>query len=230
MVSSIIVAAGSGKRMGGSTNKVFMDLGGAPVLFHSIQTFQDHPGVDEIILVLRADEIDVFRQLAAGQTFSKIRSITPGGAERMDSVHQGLACLDETSELVLIHDGARPFVSGALISQAISSARDHGAACPGVVPKDTIKQVDDMGMITKELIRDSLRALQTPQAFSSKILKELMASAIARGESYTDDTALFVACGYPVHIFAGSYDNFKITTTEDLELARLHIGKQSEPN
>ena len=221
MVSSIIVAAGSGKRMGGTTNKVFMDLAGAPVLFHSIRAFQEHPAIDEIIMVLRADEIDYFRQIAADQGFSKIRQITSGGAERMDSVHRGLACLDETSELVLIHDGARPFVSGELISQAIASAREHGAACPGVIPKDTIKLVDETGLISGELVRNRLRALQTPQAFSTKILQELMTRAIARGENYTDDTALFVASGYPVCIFSGSYDNFNITTAEDLVLAKL---------
>lgn len=223
MVSSIIVAAGSGKRMGKSMNKVFLDLDGYPVLFHSIRAFQEHPAVDEIILVLKAEEIDHYQQEFSGFGFDKVRRIVAGGAERMDSVSQGLGALDPTSELVLIHDGARPLVSAQLISEGIAQARRYGAACPGVTPKDTIKRVDDEGLIAAELPRDELRALQTPQVFASSVLKSLMAQALARGEVFTDDTSLVVQAGLPVKIYQGSYDNLKITTAEDLESARILI-------
>lgn len=223
MVSSIIVAAGSGKRMGQSVNKVFLDLNGYPVLFYSIRAFQEHPEVDEIILVLKEEEIETYHREFSGFGFDKVVTVTGGGARRMDSVHNGLQGLDPASQVVLIHDGARPFVSAQLIATAIAGARAHGAACPGVVPKDTIKRVDEEGMIREELSRDSLRALQTPQAFKSQILKDLMAEAIGSGVEYTDDTALLVAAGKPVWVFPGAYDNFKITTAEDLELGRIRL-------
>ena len=223
MVSSIIVAAGSGKRMGKSINKVFLDLGGYPVLFHSIKAFQDHPQVDEIILVLKEEEMDGYSKEFASFMFDKVKRVTPGGAERMDSVNRGLQCLDPQSEIVLIHDGARPFVSQEIISKGIEGARLWGAACPGVEPKDTIKGVDREGMIQKELKRDQLRALQTPQAFQSEWLRELMDEARKAGLQYTDDTSLFYAAGQKVWVYPGSYRNFKITTEEDLQLGRILI-------
>ena len=202
-------------------NKVFLDLGGYPVLFHSIKAFQDHPEVDEIILVLKGEEIAGYHKAFAQFNFDKVMKVAAGGAERMDSVNKGLGCLNPQSEIVLIHDGARPFVTKELISTGIEGARRYGAACPGVVPKDTIKGVDKNGMIKEELKRDQLRALQTPQAFQSPRLKQLMDKAIKDGAQYTDDTALFFAAGEPVWIYPGLYENFKITTQEDLELGQI---------
>ena len=221
MVSSIIVAAGSGKRMGKSINKVFLDLGGYPVLFYSIKAFQEHPQVDEIILVLKEEEVDGYNKEFAHYGFNKVKGVTVGGAERMDSVGRGLKCLDPQSEIVLIHDGARPFVSQEIISKGIEGARRWGAACPGVVPKDTIKSVDQEGMIREELKRDQLRALQTPQAFQTKQLITLMDEATTASHQYTDDTSLFFAAGQRVWVYPGSYDNFKITTEEDLQLGQI---------
>ncbi|MFB0958297.1 MAG: 2-C-methyl-D-erythritol 4-phosphate cytidylyltransferase [Clostridiaceae bacterium] len=221
MVSTIIVAAGSGKRMGKSINKVFLDLNGYPVLFHTIRAFEEHPEVDEIILVLKEEEMAYYQQYFTGFAFQKVRQLAAGGAERMNSVRNGLNCLGEDSELVLIHDGARPFVRSELITEGIEQARRWGAACPGVVPKDTIKRVDEEGLIYAELPRDQLRALQTPQVFRTAKLRELMERAFSKGMLYTDDTALFVEAGESVKIFPGDYHNLKITTAEDLELGLI---------
>lgn len=221
MVSSIIVAAGSGKRMGKSVNKVFLDLNGYPVLYHSIKAFQDHPDVEEIILVLKETEFKTYDHDFAGYGFSKVKQVVAGGAERMDSVWNGLLALSPGSDIVLIHDGARPFVTLELISQAIRLTREHGAACPAVVPKDTIKVVSRDSFIEQELARESLRALQTPQTFATVEFKRRMEEARATGKNFTDDTAVFTEAGLPVFLYPGSYDNLKITTTQDLELCRI---------
>ncbi len=221
MVSSIIVAAGSGKRMGKSINKVYLDLNGYPVLFHSIRAFQEHPEVDEIILVLKESEIEEYIRGFSGYGFTKVRSIAKGGTERMDSVRNGLAELSPDSEIVLIHDGARPLITEELITKAIGYAREYGAACPAVTPKDTIKLSDSASFIERELPRQELRAVQTPQAFKTSQFRELMENALKSGRRYTDDTSVFVEAGRPVYLYPGSYDNLKITTAEDLELCRI---------
>ena len=221
MVSSIIVAAGSGKRMGESINKVFLDLNGYPVLYHSIKAFQDHPEVDEIILVLKENEFLRYEQAFSGYEFTKVKQLVSGGAERMNSVRNGLDALSPESEIVLIHDGARPFVTDRLISDAIRYTATFGAACPAVVPKDTIKLSSDDSFIKQELPRQSLRAVQTPQAFKTALFMKLMDKALTSGNFFTDDTSVFFEAGHPVYLYPGDYENLKITTTEDLELCRL---------
>ncbi len=220
MVSCIILAAGSGRRMGKAVNKVFLDLGGRPVLFYSIRAFQEHPLVDEIILVMKEEEIVRFKDEILGFGFHKIHAIVPGGAERMHSVREGLAGVSADSELVLIHDGARPFVTGQIISDAVACARAYGAACPAVVPKDTIKLVSADSLIAESLPREKLRAVQTPQAFQTGRFRTLMEEALRAGHLHTDDTAIFTEAGLPVYLFPGSYDNLKLTTAGDLQQAR----------
>lgn len=224
MVSSIILAAGSGKRMGKSVNKVFLDLAGHPVLFYSIRAFQQHQEVDEIILVMKEEERGKYQRLCGDSGFYKVKGFAQGGAERMHSVRQGLAKVSPQAELVLIHDGARPFVTEHLISEAIRLAGEYGAACPAVVPKDTIKVVGADGLIQDSLPRDSLRAVQTPQAFQRDALMGLMDKALLEGRLYTDDTAIFTDAGLPVYLFPGDYDNLKLTTEGDLVLARIMAG------
>ncbi len=219
MVSSIILAAGSGKRMGKAINKVFLDLNGRPVLFYSIRAFENNPEVDEIILVMKEEEIAENRETIEGFGFSKIRSIVPGGRERMHSVREGLSAVSESSELVLIHDGARPFVTDRIIEDAIRFSRQYGAACPGVMPKDTIKVAGKDSMILESLDREALCAVQTPQAFQTGKLITLMDSALQAGHLYTDDTAVFTDAGLPVYLFEGSFHNLKLTTEEDLSQA-----------
>lgn len=221
MVSSIIVAAGSGKRMGKSINKVFLDLNGYPVLYYSIKAFQDHPEVDEIIIVLKETEWATFEQDFSRYHFTKVKQVVPGGSERMNSVRNGLEALSPESEIVLIHDGARPFVTSRLISDAIRYALAYGAAAPAVIPKDTIKLVGDDSFIKQELPRQALRAVQTPQAFKTRQFKELMTQAITSGNFFTDDTSVFFEAGHPVYLYLGETDNLKITTAEDLALCGL---------
>ena len=221
MVSSIIVAAGSGKRMGTSINKVFLDLDGVPVLYYSIKAFQDHPAVDEIIVVLKEEEIPLFEETFRDHPFSKLRQTVAGGAERMNALKNGWRARSPDSEIVLIHDGARPLVSATLISEAIRFAIEYGAACPAVVPKDTIKVIGEDSLIEAEMPRQSLRAVQTPQEFKTQQFKELITHAMESANFYTDDTSVFFASGAPVYLFPGETKNLKITTAEDLELCRL---------
>lgn len=220
MVSSIILAAGSGKRMGKGINKVFLDLAGHPILFYSIRAFQEHPLVDEIILVLKEDEIEKYRETILDFGFGKVKAMIAGGPERMDSVRAGLTEVADDSNLVLIHDGARPLVSERIIRDAVAYGLEYGAACPAVALKDTIKVVSEDSLIKESLRRESLRAVQTPQAFQTDIFRELMDKAHKTGRLYTDDTAIYTDAGRVVYLFEGSYDNLKLTTEEDLAQAR----------
>lgn len=216
MVSCLIVAAGSGKRMGGAVNKVFMDLDGYPILFHSIMAFENNDEVDEIILVMKADEIAYFKNTFEQYGFKKIAGVIPGGRERFNSVQNGVAAVGKDCEILLIHDGARPYVSQRIITDAVRFARRYGAACPGIDVKDTIKVVGDNGFIQAETDRSLLKAVQTPQAFAYNKFAALLKRSGAGLGLPTDDTSVFFLAGEPVFVFPGEEGNIKITTPMDL--------------
>lgn len=225
MVSVIIAAAGSGKRMGKSVNKVFLDLDGYPVLYHTILAFEKNPSVDEIILVMKDSEVEYFREKFSSYGFKKIVALVPGGAERMDSVRRGLERTDPRSEIVLIHDGARPFVTEELTDRVIENTVKYGACTPGVIPKDTVKVTDGEGFIFSSPERQKLRAVQTPQGFKGAELKRCYALAEDSGEIYTDDTSVYALGGSRVYICDGDYRNIKITTEEDILIAESFFKK-----
>jgi 2-C-methyl-D-erythritol 4-phosphate cytidylyltransferase / 2-C-methyl-D-erythritol 2,4-cyclodiphosphate synthase len=223
-VAVIVVAAGRGSRFGGTLPKQFHRLANAPVLRHTLRAFADHPLVDAIVSVINPAHRAEYNQAASGLASAKLRPEALGGDTRQASVLAGLEALAATApDVVLIHDAARPFVSSELISAAIAAARAHGAAVPGAPVTDTIITAAD-NLLSATLDRDSLRAIQTPQAFAYAFILGAHRKASLGLESFTDDGSLAMAHGQAVHVFAGEATNIKITTPADMARAAAYLG------
>ncbi len=214
----IIAAAGSGKRMGAEGNKVLLSLDGKPMLAHSLELFAHLPEVDELVVVARDVDLAVMSEIVAEYAGDKPTKIVVGGAERQESVYNGLMALSKDTDWVLIHDGARPYVTSEIVYRALLAVQKHGAVGVGVPVKDTIKQVEK-DFVRKPLPRPELRAMQTPQAFAYELILGAHQEAKRRGLIATDDCALLEELGKPVYIVSGDYGNIKITTPEDLTTA-----------
>lgn len=219
MFGVVIVAAGQSTRMGGR-DKIFADLGGKPVLARSVQIFHDCPFVGQIVIVLNESNLEQGRQLVEEQTWNKVTSLRPGGLRRQDSVANGLKALDGCP-WVAIHDGARPLVHRETIERGCLEVQRYGVAVAAVPAKDTVKVVDADGFVRDTPDRSMLWLAQTPQLFRFDIIDDACERVTA---DVTDDAALVERAGYRVKLFMGSYDNIKITTPEDLDLARAMLG------
>lgn len=215
-VPVIVVAAGASSRMGG-TNKQLAEVGGVPVIIKTLQRFENNKNVSNIILVVRDEDLFQIQMLTDKYTITKVTDIVCGGNSRQESVLKGFARLPENAERVLIHDGARPFVSDAVIDGVISGLEQYSAVTCGVKVKDTIKRVSKEGIAEETLNRESLMAVQTPQGV--KVQEYLKAVESLEVATFTDDTSIMEAAGYKVLITDGDYKNIKITTKEDLLLA-----------
>jgi len=212
-VSAIIVAAGAGKRFG--QMKQFVYLRGKPVLEWTLERFQAHEEVSTIVLVLPDERDRKHYQMRYG----KILDVVRGGEERQDSVWQGFRLLEQAeTELVLIHDGARPLVDGSLISRVIGETRTGGACVPVIPLEDTVKEVRD-GRVVRTLDRTQNYRVQTPQGFLYPVLRQAMDSARRDRFSGTDEAMLVERVGLPVRTVAGDPGNIKITTPLDLKIA-----------
>lgn len=223
----VIVAAGSSRRMEGR-DKLWIPLAGRLTLARTIDVFEAFPQVDSIILVLNAERIDEATALCEREAWRKIAAIVAGGPRRQDSVRLGLDKLAEVApetQWVMIHDGARPFVTAAILEEGLRVAQEHQAAIAAVPVKDTIKQVQ-AEQVSATLDRMQLWAVQTPQIFAFPLIQQAHHSPAAEGE-VTDDAALLERLGLPVHIFPGSYTNIKITTQEDLFFAQALLQGQA---
>lgn len=218
MNSVIVLAGGKGKRMGSKVSKQFLLVKNKPVLYYTIKQFIDNKLIDKIILVLPKDEIDYCKREVLEKYSLKVDYIIEGGLERQDSVYNGLKAA-EGSNIVLIHDGARPFVSKEIIDKGIKYAINYGAAAPGVVPKDTIKVRDEDSFSKETLKREELIAIQTPQVFKYEIIKECHNRIKEERIVVTDDTMVVEKYNNKVYLYEGDYKNIKITTPEDLILA-----------
>ncbi len=214
-VVAVVVGAGGGSRMG--AEKTFLNLAGRPVIAWSVEVLQHNKNISEIVLVLHKNNVDEGRRLATDKGWTKVKTVCAGGNLRQDSVKKGLASIRDC-QLVLVHDAARPFLTDELIDEGIEAARSGGSAVAAVPVKDTIKQVDEEGIVTATLPRNRLMAVQTPQVFRFKILKDAYASLA--GE-VTDDAAAVERTGLKVKLYNGDYENIKITTREDLALAEI---------
>ncbi len=214
-VGAVIVAAGSSVRMGG-IDKMFAPLEGKPVLARVVSVFETAPSIDRIAVVLNQNNLERGQQLAESEDWQKVDAIIPGGALRQDSVKEGLSKFSDCKWMV-IHDGARPLVTVELIEAGLEAARETGAAVCAVPATDTVKEEKD-GFVARTLKREHLQLAQTPQVFRADILKE--AYARARDE-VTDDSSLVEALGHRVKLYAGDYQNLKITTPADLLLAEI---------
>jgi len=225
---ALIPAAGMGKRMGASMNKQYLQLGGKPIVARTLQVFQDSPLISGIILVIPEDEIPYCqREVVEKYQFSKVLDVVPGGSERQHSVLNGLHALQghaTPDDIILIHDGVRPFIDEPILQQSINLASSGVGALVAVQTKDTIKVVRD-GVVISTPERSTLWQAQTPQSF--RFGQILTAHHHAAQDNFvgTDDCSLFERSGEPVKIITGSYRNIKITTPEDLVLAEAFLSQ-----
>ena len=224
-VSALVPAAGMGKRMGAEINKQYLLLAGKPILAHTLQVFQDSPLIDDIYVIIPAAEIPYCQEhVVERHVLTKVRRIVPGGAERQHSVMNGLQAMAAAGDddVVLIHDGVRPFVPQRVLERAVEMARRHDGALAAVPAKDTVKVVVD-GIIRATPPREDIWLAQTPQAFRYAVIRA--AHEIAAAERYlgTDDASLVERLGKDIHIVMGDYRNIKITTPEDLILAEAFL-------
>lgn len=226
MNSAVIVAAGKGTRMGPGVDKLFLEVAGRPVVAHTWQRFHAAPCIDEIVLVVRDGMQPAFAELAERFQLTKPHRFAVGGAERQDSVWNGLEALSPQSELVAIQDGARPCTTESLIAATLQAARESGAAVAGQPVTDTLKESADGQTIARNVDRSRLWAVQTPQAFRVELIRRALAEVRARKLHLTDDTAACEWIGQPVRLVATDAPNPKVTTPMDLPyvewlLARL---------
>ena len=223
--AAVVLAAGSGKRMGTSVHKQYLLIKGKPVIYYTLRAFELSE-VDEIILVTGADEIDYCsREIVEKYNFQKVRAVIAGGKERYDSVYEGLKALSDC-DYVLIHDGARPLISSALINANISCVQEKEACITAVPAKDTIKVADNKGYVADTPDRSKLWQIQTPQVFEAGLIKE------AYERLYNDTTAgnitddAMVVEHYmdrTVKMTMADYKNIKVTTPEDMDIARIFL-------
>ena len=218
MNSVVIVSAGRGSRMKADINKQFLKLKGKEVIAHTIDKFYNNKNIDEIVVVVKEDEADFFRRNIIDKYGYKNIKIAFGGKERQDSVFNGLKAVNERCDIVLIHDGARPFVTDEIIKNSIECAKKNKWVIVGVPVKDTIKIINKDNEVCDTPNRSTLWSIQTPQVF--EYLSIIKAHKIAKEKSYygTDDSMLMEYLGYNVKVIEGSYNNIKITTPEDLKI------------
>lgn len=217
----VIVAAGSGSRMKRDINKQFIKLDGKEIIAYTIEKFYKSEDIDDIVIVIKENEEKYFiENIINKYGFDNIK-LAYGGKERQDSVYNGIKKLNSNCEIVLIHDGARPFVNEYIIKNSIKEAKENNAVVVGVPVKDTIKVVDSDGNIVDTPNRSLLWSVQTPQSFKYEIITKAYEYAYSNDYYGTDDAMLVEHIGYNVKMIQGSYDNIKITTEED-----LHFGIQ----
>lgn len=225
---AIIPAGGSGRRLKAGMAKQYLLLDNLPVLVHSLNVFEQSDVINEIIVVVPGSDVKFVREeLIKKNDLKKVTNVIAGGAERQDSVNNGLAVIDDNCDIVLIHDGVRPFVTQEMIDKVVDAANEFQAASIGVRAKDTIKETHSTGFVVKTVPRQNLWLTQTPQAFQFAVLKK--AYETAYGDKYygTDDASLVERCGIKVKMITGSYENIKITTPEDLIIAEALLKSKS---
>ncbi|HEY9576989.1 MAG TPA: 2-C-methyl-D-erythritol 4-phosphate cytidylyltransferase [Pseudobacillus sp.] len=220
----VIPAAGRGTRMKADKNKLLLLLRGRPVIIHTLEVFEKDPNCSGIILVVQPEEASMFSNLISEYDVSKVKKLVHGGAERQESVYNGLKEANP-DEIVLVHDGARPFITTPIISRLVEKAAEEGAAIAAVPVKDTIKRVDG-GTVAETVERSSLWSVQTPQAFRMQLIIQAHEKAQADRYIGTDEASLAERANIRVQIIEGDYDNIKLTTPEDLVFAEAIIQKR----
>jgi 2-C-methyl-D-erythritol 4-phosphate cytidylyltransferase len=224
-VTAIVLAAGKGLRLKSKIPKPFIKINSKPIIVYSLDTLARHPGIKDIIVVANRQNLEDIRNIIRRFRIKKIKDVVLGGQVRQASVARGLKVIDKRTDLVLIHDGARPFIDRAMVSSVIRAAGRSGAAIVGVPVKATIKSVrcqvsgvrSGSCMVDKTLDRRNLWEIQTPQVFTKKLI--LKAHNKFGNKDVTDDAMLVERLGKAVSVFRGTYNNIKITTPEDLILA-----------
>lgn len=218
-IGVVIVAAGSGRRMGGSIPKQFMIAGGEPLLVRTINTFAEALPAADIVVVLSADQTDFWKNLSARFDVARHRIVT-GGSERFHSVKAGIAALGEDTRFIAVHDGVRALVTKRLIIRTLQAAIGSGAAIPAVAPVDSFRVMDDDGL-SHPADRSRLRMIQTPQIFDAQLLRRAYESEY--DPTFTDDASVVERAGGAVTLCEGERNNIKITTADDLAIAEAII-------
>lgn len=228
---AIVPAAGAGKRLGLGINKAFVKLNGAPLLVHCLAMLEKTQMVRQAIVVLAPDEAEEGGKLLTAYQKNYFPNlpfkIAQGGRERQDSVANALAAVPKDAEYIAVHDGARPFAGQEVFARTLAMAKKYGAAIAAVPVKNTIKVVDENGLVVDTPVRAALKAVQTPQIFRADLLRSAYAFLQAHPAAVTDDASVVELLGHKVAVAEGRYENIKVTTPEDLVLAEYFL-KQEE--
>jgi len=227
LVVALVPAAGRGLRMGGSVPKQFLSLGGEPLIIQSLRILQAAPVIDRIILAVPCEEVEYCEhEIVSRHGFTKVTKVVVGGAERQDSVRCALAQVPSDTEIVLIHDAVRPFVTLQMIAEVVTAARKEGAAIIALPMRDTVKQVRADGMIERTVDRTPLWLAQTPQAFRRDWIETAHRKAHAEGVRATDDAFLVEWMGHSIAVVEGSGENIKVTRPEDLVIGEAILASR----
>ena len=227
-VSAVIVSAGNSTRMCG-VNKQFLEINDIPVIAHTINAFDKLDVINEIVVVTRECDIADVKSLIEKYNFKKVSTVVPGGETRQLSVYNGVINTSDSADYVAIHDGARPLVSDKVIVNTLNNAFEFDAAATGVKVKDTVKVVDDNDNIVDTPDRTYMRFIQTPQIFKKSLYIDAV-NSVENSKNFTDDCMLIEAYGKKVKFVDGDYENIKITTPEDVELAENYIKRKGNNN
>jgi len=225
-VVAVVPAAGAGRRMGGGIPKQLLEIGGKPVVIRTLETLDRCPAVDGVILVVPGDRVEGVKEAVATWRIQKVFRVVPGGAERQDSVQRGMDVLPDGVEIVVVHDGVRPFVAAEKVEEVVEAARYHGGAVLAVPAKNTIKRGVE-GWVEETLRREFLWQVQTPQAFRAEWIKEAYEKAKQEGCYTTDDAALVERLGHRVRIVRGDEENIKITSPLDILLGEALLRRKA---
>jgi len=233
-IAAILPAAGLGTRMGAETPKQFLELDGEPIFIHTLRRIASCSLVTDIIVATRADVVATLDKRIQTEKFTQSVRVVRGGDSRQESVAQALREVSDDTEIVLVHDAVRPFVTREQIARVIEEARRCQAAILGIPAMDTVKEVkraslpEDVALITGTIPRERVVLAQTPQAFSTKLLKEAFARAQADGVTASDEAGLVERLGHNVHVVLGSERNIKITKPADMELALFYLEQERQ--
>ncbi len=224
--SVVVVAAGNSERMGG--DKMLMTLGAKPVIIRTLMAFQQCPMVDDIVVVTRREKIMALADMIKLYDISKVSQVISGGATRAESSLAGVSAVRKGAKLIAIHDGARPLVSRELIERVVIEANEHISAVPVIPSTDTLKKIDENGVITGSVDRASVVRVQTPQAFDADIIKGALTKAVEKHLPITDDCSAVDMMGFSTYTVEGDTGNIKLTLPEDMVLAEAILKSRGE--
>ena len=225
--TAIVLAAGQGKRMGTKVQKQYLEIEGKPVLYYSLHTFEQSAIIDEVVLVVGENQVEYCHsEIVLIYGFDKVKTVVEGGAERYHSVWNGLREVEDDG-YVFIHDGARPFINEEILNRAYKDVQNCKACVVGMPVKDTIKLADIEGYVKETPDRSLLWMIQTPQVFETSLVKKAYSLLMEQSDIQVTDDAMVVErmLGHKVKLTVGSYENIKITTPEDLDIAEIFVKK-----
>lgn len=224
--SVVVVAAGSSKRMG--SDKIMANLGGMPVLARTLKAFENSKLVDEIIVVTKMERIEEIAEACTKYGISKTKKVVCGGKSRMESALAGVSEIDPKAKLVAIHDGARPLVTDLIIKRTVYSAWEHLSAVPVLKITDTLKELDDEGVVINPVDREKVVRVQTPQVFSADLIKGALTKAVTENLQLTDDCSAMAMMGVKTYTVTGDEDNIKLTTPRDFFIAEAILRNRGD--